>query len=274
MHVKVPEQCAAWDPSESPKLPRTPFDLGSLPRLPPELEFDIFLLTFQGNNKEAKNLILVAKRVFDWLIPHIFNIVRLDEVRPLPTKFNESAYIRYRKHTHHLFIESSSSREYLPLFPNVVDLAFWADVNQNDVPLLLQLPLTRISVAPSPGLFQIFSKVTHLDLLTPLSIDEDLTYLPKLTHLSILPNTSAEMVEFFLDRARCPALKVVIFWGPSEGEFAELDDDEWAQYQAKNSRVVWVKCNPRRDWELGARGGVDMWMFVEGIVASRDQLGL
>ncbi|TFK66097.1 hypothetical protein BDN72DRAFT_880491 [Pluteus cervinus] len=257
--------------------------MASFPRLPPELEHDIFLLAFRSNNKEGRNLIFVAKRVFDWLIPHIFNIVRLDKARPLPTKFNESVYKRHGKHTRHLFIEAGYGR-YLNLFPNVIDLAFWADCSgQAYISSLLQLPLTRISITPSPSLFQIFSKVTHLDLLTHFSLfDADsfasivqpLVYLPNLTHLCVLPEMSAELVELFLDRTRCPALKVMIFWGPSEGELAELDEDDWSEYKGNDSRIVRVKCNPRRDWELGARGGVDMWIFVDGIMASRDKLDL
>ncbi|TFK66115.1 hypothetical protein BDN72DRAFT_844740 [Pluteus cervinus] len=253
--------------------------MSSPPCLPPELEYHIFLLAFQVDHKEAKTLILIAKRVFDWLIPHVFNIVRLNWARPLPTKFNEPVYKRYGKHTRHLFIESSGS-EYLHLFPNVTDLAFWTRCNQTHIPILLQLPLTRVSLYPSLELFPVFSNVTHLDFLTSL-IDEDsvgsvlqpLVYLPNLTHLSVLPNTSTETLELFLDKGRCPQLKVVILWGDSDNDFAELDDDCWSEYEGSDPRVLHVKCEPRWDWEVGARGGVDMWEFAEGVIASKDKLG-
>ncbi|TFK66752.1 hypothetical protein BDN72DRAFT_843837 [Pluteus cervinus] len=253
--------------------------MSSSPYLPPELEYDIFLLAFQSDEKEARNLILVAKRVFDWLIPHIFNVVRLD-VQPFPIRFNESTYRRYGKHTRHLFFESSQLRQYLHLFPNVIDLAFWANCDETQIPVLLSLPLTRISIAPSPSLFQVFSKVTHLDLLTTFSsqfstinppgpVLEPLVYLPKLTHLSVLPSMPKEILNLFLDKERCPELRVVIFWGLSDQAFPELDGDEASLRNEGDARILRVKCDPRWDWEVGARGGVDMWKFADGIMALR-----
>ncbi|TFK61973.1 hypothetical protein BDN72DRAFT_849180 [Pluteus cervinus] len=35
------------------------------PRLPPELEYAIFVLAYQDDHREAKNLALVARRVFN-----------------------------------------------------------------------------------------------------------------------------------------------------------------------------------------------------------------
>ncbi|TFK66113.1 hypothetical protein BDN72DRAFT_900110 [Pluteus cervinus] len=251
--------------------------MASSPHLPPELEYQIFLLTFQVDHKEAKTLILIAKRVFDWLIPHIFNVVRLNYAQPLPTKFNEPVYQRYGKHTRHLFIQPGFGSQYLHLFPNVIDLAFWANCNQDHIQIFLQLPLTRISIDLSPALFQIFSnsKLTHLDCLTNFySIDEEsvasvlhpLVYLPNLTHLCVVPSTSADILELFLDKGRCPQLKVLIIWGSSVNDFAELNSNTWSEYEGSDPRVLHVKCDPEQNWEVGARGGVDMWEFADGVL--------
>ncbi|TFK66732.1 hypothetical protein BDN72DRAFT_131193 [Pluteus cervinus] len=243
------------------------------PRLPPELEYDIFLLAFHHDSGDAKNLVLVAKRVFDWLIPQRFHIVTLSESGSFPITFNETTYQRYGHHVRHLFIRIWRLGEYLHLFPNVVNLAYWIEYTPTHLPSLLQLPLTRLSTAPCPELFQVFSKLTHLDLTSETELhpsnDEiaSILYLPRLTHLCVLYDIPQSGLEMFLDKKRCPKLRVAIVWafggGSSvlyEHEDLEVDDD----------RVVMVECEPLGDWQIGASGGLDMWKFAEGVIDSRN----
>ncbi|TFK65225.1 hypothetical protein BDN72DRAFT_845810 [Pluteus cervinus] len=70
----------------------------SSPRLPPELEHTIFVLAVEDDVQEAKNLLLIAKRVFDWLIPHVFKVVQFKADYYLPIAFNESVYRKYGHH--------------------------------------------------------------------------------------------------------------------------------------------------------------------------------
>ena len=44
-------------------------DLMQDPRLPPELEYEVFLAAFQENFGDFQRLMLVAKRVHDWYSP-------------------------------------------------------------------------------------------------------------------------------------------------------------------------------------------------------------
>ncbi|TFK66744.1 hypothetical protein BDN72DRAFT_899573 [Pluteus cervinus] len=243
------------------------------PRLPPELEYDIFILAFYNDSKNEKNLALVAKRVFDWLIPHRYHIVILSDSDEgsYPIGFNEATYQRYGHHVRHLLIGVLRLGVYLHLFPNVVNLAFWVDYKPIHLPSLLQLPLTRLSADPSPALFQVFSKLTHLDILSTASDDEisPVLYLPNLTHLCVLRSISQSFLEMFLDKERCPELRVAIVWSFGSGSAVLY---EHQSLEVDDNRVVMVRCEPRHDWQIGARGGFDMWKFAEGVIASRNVL--
>ncbi|TFK66738.1 hypothetical protein BDN72DRAFT_899568 [Pluteus cervinus] len=135
---------------------------------PPELEYEIFLFAFQNDHKDAKNLILIAKRVFDWLIPHVFRVVTLYDYHSTPIRFNESVYQRYGHHTRHLLIGSPKLGKYLHLFPNIIDMALWIRYDPIYLPLLLQLPLARISINPEAllctQLLQVLTSLTHLEI--------------------------------------------------------------------------------------------------------------
>ncbi|TFK72681.1 hypothetical protein BDN72DRAFT_836001 [Pluteus cervinus] len=246
------------------------------PRLAPELEYAIFMTAIKSDAREAKNLVPIAKRVFDWLIPYVFHVVELDTERPVPITFNQSAFKRYGKHTRHLFLGRGSGQgKYIHLFPNVTNIVFWTGFDKAYLPALLQLPLTRISTEFTPQLFQVFQRITHFDLFSDeITMDatfESQLYLPKLTHLCVLPELSPEVFELFLNRVRCPELGVVILWGSSSSGrgFPELDGNWAAPVDEEDGRIVRVRCIPRVDWRVGARGGVDMWEFAERVLASR-----
>ncbi|TFK66739.1 hypothetical protein BDN72DRAFT_843828 [Pluteus cervinus] len=245
----------------------------SSPHLPPELEHEIFLLAFQSEGAEVNNLCLVAKRVLDWLIPQIYHLVIISSEKSSPINFNEIVYKKYGHHVRHLFLEDDELGGCLHLFPNVINLAFWVASDPADVhlPALLQLPLTCISTNPSPELFQLFANVTHLDFLSGFdseSMDiKSVLYLPKLTHVCVVSESSLRL---FLERERCPQLKMGIVWGWGE---ADPKLDERTLSDVDDSRVMMIRCEPRGDWEIGAKGGVDMWRFAEGILASRNGSG-
>ncbi|TFK66733.1 hypothetical protein BDN72DRAFT_880087 [Pluteus cervinus] len=243
------------------------------PRLPPELEYVIFVLAYQDDHREAKNLVLVARRVFNWLLPHIFRIVKLSDGQPMPIRFNKSVYKKYGHHARHLMIDSSRLRGYLHLFPNVVDLAFWLDYNPADLTSLLQLPLLHMSTEPSLDLFQIFARLTHLDLWFTFKPESNeiktVLYLPKLTHLCVISLFLNAAVRLFLSRERCPELRVVIIREPGPG----ADESEWVSMEGSpfvdDKRVVMIRCHTVKDWERGARGEEDMWKFAEDIIKAR-----
>ncbi|TFK65227.1 hypothetical protein BDN72DRAFT_845813 [Pluteus cervinus] len=208
------------------------------PRLPPELEYIIFLLAFEVDRRKTTNLLLVAKRIFDWcrlarLIPRKFNLVEFSRDKSLPIAFNEVVYKRYGHHVHDLHIENHEIARHLCLFPNVTSLTIWIRIDITPyLPILLDLPLKHLSVfvmTPSTELFQIMSRLTHLDLMTrhelwskSLTTIKATLYLPKLTHLAFPLGFLGPGLEFFLDRRRCPELRVVMVWG---GVIPEVPDD-------------------------------------------------
>ncbi|TFK65231.1 hypothetical protein BDN72DRAFT_845825 [Pluteus cervinus] len=238
------------------------------PCLPPELEYIIFVLAFEVDRRKTTNLLLVAKRIFDWLIPHIFNVVEFSRDKSLPIAFNEVVYNQYGHHVHDLRIETPEIAHHLHLFPNVTSLTMWIRIGITPyLPILLDLPLKHLSVfgmTPSTELFQIMSRLTHLDLMThpklwsmTLTTVKELLYLPKLTHLAFPYSFLRPGLELFLDRRRCPELRVVMVWG---GLVPEVDDQ----------RVLIVDVYPmkNRNWEEGGRW-VDMWKPAEEVIASR-----
>ncbi|TFK66737.1 hypothetical protein BDN72DRAFT_961523 [Pluteus cervinus] len=241
------------------------------PCLLPELEDEIFLLAFWEDHKDAKNLILVAKRVFHWLIPHVFRVVRLSKDHPTPIKLNESTYKRYGHHAHHLLIDSPNLEEYLHLFPNVTDLVVWTKLNTAYLPSLVQLPLTHLSVHPDSRLLQVLtiSNLTHLELTYTF----DATYvkstprLPKLTHLCVMSLVPQSALSLLLEEGRCPRLRVVMIWTYEDCEPA-LNEPE--SPIIADPRIVGVKSNGGAgEWEVGARGGMDLWKFGDEVIASR-----
>ncbi|TFK66110.1 hypothetical protein BDN72DRAFT_844737 [Pluteus cervinus] len=243
------------------------------PRLPPELEYTIFLLAFGNDPLEAKCLALIAKRVFDWLIPHIFRVVKLSVIAPLPIKFNEETYKKHGHHVRHLMLETVVLAGYLHLFPNVVNLAYWVTYNPRDLPFILQLPLTCISMRPTLDLFQVFAKVTHLDLwatIDPRSSEiRSALYFPKLTHLCVTTILEEAALRLFCERERCPELEVLVIWAYQDSEVMLNDEPPTVDDQ----RVVMIQCHAGRDWEQGARGGLDMWGFAEQVLEARKVLG-
>ncbi|TFK66759.1 hypothetical protein BDN72DRAFT_961541 [Pluteus cervinus] len=250
----------------------------SPPHLPSELEYTIFLLAFQDDNNEAKNLILVAKRVFEWLIPHVFRVVKLSDVtvsgNSSPIMFNQSTYQRYGHHTRHLFIETPALAIHFSLFPNVTNLAYWIPYDATHLPSFIELPLTHLSADPWRGLLEIYTKLTHLDLLAlddpnPFQISDlgPATY-PKLTHLCVPQSVSQSALQFFLEKKRCPELRVVALWAYENGG-PMLNEDDLPKVD--DPRIVMLKSHgDAREWERAARGGIDFWAFADGIIASRN----
>jgi hypothetical protein len=220
------------------------------------------------------------------LIPKIFNIVILhdDETSPIP--FRLSTFQRYAKHVQHLFLEPDSLVQHLPLFVNLTNLVLWREYNSSELEILLTFNhLTRLSIAisnnttPSPMYFTLFSKLTHLDLISictswSLAAISPLINFPLLTHLCILTGSNIEVIKLFLDRNRCANLKVVILWGSAEGQTVTVvpppPQMERDRFPVEDERFVYVLCRETiRDWESGAKGEDDMWKVADRYLASR-----
>ncbi|TFK63191.1 hypothetical protein BDN72DRAFT_964072, partial [Pluteus cervinus] len=181
------------------------------PRLPPELERKIFLIALEiHGSKDVRNLLLIAKRVNDWLFPRVFEVVILDSERKFPIPFTFEKFERYGPHIRSLLLTSVGigiqaqtdlATEYISCCPNVTNLSirarFFDDDHLRDA--ISSLPLTRLSIhissilqGTSPQLFQLFANLTHLHLfssfLTPDDQPQSLRlFFPSLTHIALTP---------------------------------------------------------------------------------------
>ncbi|TFK73877.1 hypothetical protein BDN72DRAFT_135462 [Pluteus cervinus] len=105
-----------------------------IPRLPPEIEYEIFVLAFKSQGAGRTNLLCVARRVRDWLIPLIYNalVFGIADSDKLPTL---SAFQLYGHHIHQLLlihvlpIPESQIFKYCP---NIWNLGFWVGASLNE----------------------------------------------------------------------------------------------------------------------------------------------
>ncbi|TFK63099.1 hypothetical protein BDN72DRAFT_902689 [Pluteus cervinus] len=110
------------------------------PILPLELERVIFVLTLQVQNEPAHpvNLLLVAKRVHEWLIPVLYKTIVRHSSRTYPLNVNASspslAITTYGRYTQNLLMEYKAGEDdevanTLHYCPQIRRLALWGGVS-------------------------------------------------------------------------------------------------------------------------------------------------
>ncbi|TFK64398.1 hypothetical protein BDN72DRAFT_846640 [Pluteus cervinus] len=179
------------------------------PVFPPEIEEIIFSLSAQSSVDQNRNLILVAKRVYQWLLPQLYKVAILNHgIPPARPKYSRQLLDKHGQHVRHLLYWDPESFDApdicISLCPNVVDLALWGLTVRNDSGTLIhqilaiRQRLTRLSFdvdlfhsgvtkLPDSTLVS-FISVTHLELigseiaLKPEKIKE---YFPSVTHLAV-----------------------------------------------------------------------------------------
>ncbi|TFK64405.1 hypothetical protein BDN72DRAFT_901608 [Pluteus cervinus] len=226
------------------------------PYLPRELERTIFILASRADLSVAQNLLLVARRTFDWVIAE-------------STKLE-----RYGKHVRHLLVAKHDvASTFMELCPNVVNLAIWTGTpyTNKEITAVLDLKLTSLSI-DLDGLYRcppgkaskfhtLFSCITHLDVSTvfPWNPHEVLIYFTALTHLAIPEERTYQVLEDCL--ACCKTVKVLVW----------LCECPHKLRPAGDLRVVSVQCGRSyiMDWEDGARGREDMWSIAEAVATDR-----
>ncbi|TFK61597.1 hypothetical protein BDN72DRAFT_435443 [Pluteus cervinus] len=240
------------------------------PKLPLELEHQIFTQALREEVADAKNLCLVAKRVFDWLIPIYYDVV----VSPENFAPGRLRIQRYGHHVHHFHTSQSRLVDLLTYCPNVYNLGIWTIVHDRDVETILKLPVTRLSIGiqsfleRTPNFATFCSRITHLDISSRELWDPKdlLPQFPVLTHIASFPDVDTDSASWE-DGKMLKVIVVImeerdVFDGQLyAGEMEEGDD----------LRVVRMSfgCAYGRDWENGARGGKDMWAFADEVIAER-----
>jgi hypothetical protein len=124
-------------------------------------------------------------------------------------------------------------------------------------------------------LIQPFSNLTHLDILEFGSDSwegqwEVFTRLPKLTHIGVGCRIKRDVVSKLL--LFCSRLKLLVVM-PRYSPLLRYKDPE-PLHKVEDNRLVMVEnldwLDLIHDWEKGANGGVDIWVFSELIVTARN----
>ncbi|TFK64499.1 hypothetical protein BDN72DRAFT_901510 [Pluteus cervinus] len=181
------------------------------PAFPPEIEELIFSLSAQSDLESSKILIFVAKRVYEWLKPHLYKVAILHDNQADCGRLELDSKL-LKIHGHHvrhlllwyrpwdeMFVHNPAT--FLSWCPNVVDIALWRVETVYDgdlVDQLLALPLTRISFDVTRLNDDItkysiskpisFTSVTHLELNgmeIRFPVDKIKGYFPSITHMAL-----------------------------------------------------------------------------------------
>ncbi|KAJ7061752.1 hypothetical protein C8F01DRAFT_1138292 [Mycena amicta] len=235
------------------------------PRLPPELEHEVFATAALLDKKSIPKLLLVAHRVHVWIEPYLYRSFDLsvlaqrqaflDLSSAKPASFLASAV------RHVIFkIEGDSEphKSALRLCTGITHLAVSAATENVTFGLLPILSLMRIErfagsianlftrnqppVYPMDGQHPAFRFLTHLDLFDDLvfdEVDEFIISLPSLTHLAVESTESAQRV-----LEGCPNLRIVVsFRGPPyshDPRIVECRYNDWAEAAARPpQRTFW-----------------------------------
>ncbi|TFK69568.1 hypothetical protein BDN72DRAFT_840169 [Pluteus cervinus] len=258
------------------------------PIFPLDIERDIFkyALAQQGLIPFPYNLVLVAKRVHHWLSHKLYDTIVVHETQDYPNKWDRTKLEKYGQFVRNLFVWQAGSQSELSLqclssCPNVVNLVFWVPTpSQEMVDVISRLPLTHLSIdldgieKPTPGLINMFSKVTHLDCLNRLDLGlGHVIHFTSLTHLAVPFISITSQTHQSLLFNQFPKLNALISWDAErDGNTAESVKviDDFDDPDEDEPRVVNLLCPVDSDvqnWLDEIRSGRGIWgLAIEAIV--------
>jgi len=269
-------------PSSTSKKPLPPTENVS-PNLPLELERLIFeLAVLDIGPKRSTTLLLVARRVYNWIRPLVYRVFNQMGKPPLP---DFKRYPQLMASVGHLaewlMVGYGSGFPYplnvlLSFCPNIVVLASWTIPIRPLLPIVDKLPLRRLSAnfddfTYDDFLMKPFVNVTHLEVVSFLGNTWDrnfeaLIHLPNLTHLSVIEHAIKVEVIPQLFHHCYPLRILIIILDHTLLRFQE-DDAEERLAEINDNRLVLLESPPFpglvHDWEKGAHGGIDCWAFGE-----------
>ncbi|TFK69499.1 hypothetical protein BDN72DRAFT_857681 [Pluteus cervinus] len=264
------------------------------PIFPPEIEEIIFSLCAQNGVDENKNLTLVAKRVYQWLSPQLYEVAILHRAisagRP---KFSNDLMDKHGRHVRHLLFWDPTGFDAslqdpgtcISLCPNIVDLALWGSrVDFDSGTLLDQLlglrqRLTRLSfgidsfhsaVTQLPISTSIsFISVTHLELIgleitiKPDRIEE---YFPSVTHLAFGEDKGLS-ANGILDCWKDQLKVLILYLDPDSDDAFNIPNDPRIAVILEDSAFL-------QEWDEATEdGSSSIWRRAEEMVKMRRQTG-
>ncbi|KAF7342062.1 hypothetical protein MVEN_01793500 [Mycena venus] len=122
----------------------------------------------------------------------------------------------------------------------------------------------------------LFAAASHLDIFDHFNINQEepeemlwlkhLSALPALTHLAFSSPPNSRVIHSVLDS--CPRIDVLLIVFPVIGKNTAKEYLEYIADDISDNRfVVAIYKDYYSDWELGARGGKDIWVRAEEFIA-------
>ncbi|KAJ7607239.1 hypothetical protein FB45DRAFT_1135793 [Roridomyces roridus] len=247
------------------------------PCFPLELEREIFETASLLHPKSIPCFLLVTHRVRTWLEPMLYRVVSLTSDKdPILPSFRMKPPGFLRDAVRHVLLDkdvtTAAAQAVLEVATETQSLAllcFNTDFDLESLADPSKLPkLQRLATHKLPR--PIYQSLTHLDLFGASfdfigSVWPQIARCPALTHLAIYSDCEIAAAEHVL--SNCERIKVLIYMSEErakthvyeeillghDGFITMTFDDE--EYQ--------------RDWEIGARGGVDFWTRADQFIAKK-----
>ncbi|KAF7289548.1 hypothetical protein MKEN_01503600 [Mycena kentingensis (nom. inval.)] len=232
------------------------------PRLPPELERDIFELSARNSARMRYRLLFISRRVLEWIEPILYDTLifqptdmrmrdpetgaRAPHASTVTSARPPEFLIRYVRH---IVMDSSAGAIEAPgIYTDITHVAIaQSSHNPRLAQLLLALRNVRVAVF-YPTVFEnrcteplSFDRLTHLTLLKPVTaLFEFCSQMPALTHLAIHLHAyhwSPETLVYqpLLDR-RQPPLELLVLIDFTT--WSINDAAEWIAPRTRDDRVV------------------------------------
>ncbi|TFK64966.1 hypothetical protein BDN72DRAFT_881216 [Pluteus cervinus] len=251
------------------------------PRLPPELEAEIFAYAASMGDQTATVLMRVAKRVRDWITPILYGVVTFQT--PVQLEAFPTHEVQYAEHVQHLLIMAGvpiadePTLSFITKSKRVYNVAIWTTEYPDQLIDILQtLPIRRLSLAaprwfPSsntdstrPWKLTSFQHLTHLELVCAVDKWEEvveLSDLPNLTHLNWNVPYYYEVVAGSL--TNCSKVEVLLLSSLSEPPPLQIDDDRIVYLHVLDWEDEWLVGGKKRN-----RQG-DWWSRAEEVIEER-----
>ncbi|KAJ7124232.1 hypothetical protein C8R44DRAFT_783205 [Mycena epipterygia] len=266
------------------------------PRLPEDLEREIFEITAFQDPASLPQLLRVARRTLLWLEPHLYGVIVILDDTSMLTRMRDRIKRKpaavWRDGPRHLFLcihsDAAFAAEILTKCTSLENLMLYCDPEQprQFLPQLEAMPrLRRLGIdmhdffgptIGSPGGIDLsgpaFAGLTHL-LLMDSELDAvvevwctQLALLPRLTHLALVDDAPGATITAIL--ARFPALHVLVSLRQDFRRYT-------LESLVRRMGIVDVRfvclffMSFTDDWETGARGGEDFWVRADSFVAAK-----
>ncbi|TFK60271.1 hypothetical protein BDN72DRAFT_905111 [Pluteus cervinus] len=280
------------DPVPHPSLCKN----SSLPRLPIELQDEIFRLAARKNPEIAATLAQVSKWVAERVYPILYEIVFFEnpvnefhifDPPPIAKRSFDIDDIlkQHGRHVRCLWLDPPQDRKYYdfnvgsvfkscPSLKNL-SLGYACSVQvlrtiEEGLPNLERLwGMLKLCPDSLSALKPTHKRLTHLYLFEIYHWDTLPTFLlglPSLTHLGVNDVAECDMVEEGLKG--CKQLQAVLLVADDE-DTEETCMATTSEVNSEDERIVFVTVSPFSNWLSGARGGFDMWELADRIILER-----